>query len=139
MASPQRNPDAQDETLRTRLDAAHGGLLRVHKSILDHERRRYERVNGPVEGALAFLQLVLNDPWFSWLRPISELVVQIDEFAASKEPRPPAEGEALLQQARDLLTPSEAGSPFGREYFRAMQESPDVAMAHAEWRKSMQR
>jgi hypothetical protein len=86
---------------------------------------------------LKFLDLALNDPWFAWLRPMSELIVQIDEFVSSKEPTQPAQGEALLKQARELLSPNEAGGTFGREYHRAVQESPDVAAAHAEWKRSM--
>jgi hypothetical protein len=129
------DPAARD--LRKRLDVAHAGLLRVHKTILDHERTRYDRSHAPVGGPMEFLQLVLNDPWFAWLRPISELIVQIDEFVSAKEPAQLSHGEALLKQAQDLLVPNETGTPFGRAYFRAMQESPDVAMAHGEWKRSM--
>ena len=31
--------------------------------------------------------------------------------------------------------PDETGEPFAREYHRAIQESPDVAMAHGEWKR----
>src|SRR5690349_1128524 len=61
------------DDLRRRLDLAHGGLLRVHKALLDHERVRYERERGRVGGPGEFLQIVINDPWFAWLRPVSEL------------------------------------------------------------------
>lgn len=137
MATSPRSSTPESNELHKRLDAAHAGLLRVHKTILDHERQRYERVRGTVNGPLAFLQLVLHDPWFAWLRPISELVVQIDEFTASKEPTQAVDGEALLKQARELVVPDAAGGTFGREYFRAMQESPDVAIAHGEWRRTI--
>jgi hypothetical protein len=116
------------------LDEAHGGLLRVHKALIDHERVRYERERGPIGGPGAFLQVLIHDPWFAWLRPVSELVVRIDEFVASKETVDPMDGEALLAQARELLTPVENGAGFGGEYFRALQESEGVALAHAEWR-----
>ena len=125
------------DDLRRRLNTTHGQLLRVHKAIIDHERVRYERTRGPVGGAVEFLQLVIRDPWFAWIRPISELIVQIDEFTESKEPTDPQEGEALLVQARELLVPSETGDDFRREYYRAVQESPDVAMMHGEWRRAI--
>src|SRR3954451_17825182 len=99
-----------DETaadLRRRLDAAHAGLLRVHKALIDHERARYERERGPVGGAVEFLQVLIRDQYFAWLRPMSALIVQIDEFVMSKEPTDPADGRALLTQARALLTPNE--------------------------------
>ena len=99
---------------------------------------RYERVNPPIEGPLKFLKLALEDPWFAWLRPVSELIVQIDEFVSSKQPTDPRQGEALLKQALDMLTPDEAGSAFARAYHRAVQESPEVAVAHGEWRRSIE-
>jgi len=132
-AHPPKTPEM--EQLHRRLNTAHGALLRVHKAALDHERVRYERVHRPVNGPLEFLKLALNDPWFAWLRPMSELIVQIDEFVSSKEPTELPQGEALLNQARDLLTPGETGSAFAREYHRAVTESPEVAMAHGDWRR----
>jgi hypothetical protein len=128
----RRNP--LPDPLRRQLDEAHHGLLRVHKALLDHERARYEASNGPIGGPGAFLQLVIHDPAFAWLRPISEFVVQIDEFVSSREPRNPADGEALLDQARDLLVPSESGTDFQQKYYRALQESDDVVEAHADWK-----
>ena len=136
MERSRRNDEAPAMAdLRRRLDAAHRGLLRVHKAIIDHERTRYERSHGTVGGPLEFLQLVLNHPWFAWLRPVSELTVQIDEFTSSREPAEPAMGTALLARARELLVPVESGDPFAREYHRVIQESPDVAMAHGEWKQ----
>lgn len=131
-----RQPDADGGDLRRRLDAAHAALLRVHKAVIDHERTRYEHVRGPVGGPMELLQLVLNDPWFAWLRPISELIVQIDTYTASREPIDIRHGEPLFKQAQDLLVPDESGNTFAREYFRAMQESPDIAVAHGEWRRT---
>ena len=130
----ERSEPSLPERLRKNLDEAHGGLLRVHKALIDHERVRYERERGSIGGPGAFLQVLIHDPWFAWLRPISELVVRIDEFVASKQPTDPMEGEALLTQARELLTPAEDGAGFRREYYRALAESEAVALAHAEWR-----
>jgi hypothetical protein len=127
--------DADD--LRRRLDAAHAGLLRVHKAIIDHERVRYERLHGAVGGPVEYLQLVIRDPWFAWIRPISELIVQIDEFTGARKPPRPDDGEALLRQTQELLVPSEAGDSFQREYHRAVQESPEVAMMHGQWRRQL--
>jgi hypothetical protein len=132
------NASPDDETgdaLRRRLNAAHTGLLRIHKALIDFERARYEREHGPVGGAVEFLQLLIRDPLFAWLRPMSALIVQIDEFVMSKEPTDPADGRALLTQARTLLTPNETGDEFARSYFRAIQESPEIAMLHGEWRR----
>lgn len=117
------------QSVRQQLDEVRRGLLRVHKALLDDARIRYEREQGRIEGSGALLRLVLNDPWFAWLHPLSGLVVQIDELLASDDPTT-ADGEALLNQARALLRPDATGEGFQRRYHRAIQDVPDVLIAH---------
>lgn len=124
-------PLSEPLPLHARLAAAHDRLLRIHKELIDHERRRYERTHGRVNSPGELFQLLISDPFFDWLRSLSQLIVAIDEYVSSKDPVEPAAGEALLAQAHELLTPSDTGTPFQREYQRALQESPDVAMIHA--------
>jgi hypothetical protein len=107
-----------------------GGLLRLHKTLLDAERVRYERVNGRIEGGGTLLQLLIHDPWFSWLRPLSELVAQIDARLDAEEPTLESEAKALLAQVRGLLRPSESGDVFQENYHAALQQTPDVVIAH---------
>jgi hypothetical protein len=64
------------------------------------------------------------------------LAVQIDGLLSTKEASDPQTGEALLKNARELIAPSEQGNDFQREYHRPVQESPEVAMAHGEWKLS---
>jgi hypothetical protein len=130
-------PSVTDEALRRTLEAARLALLDVHKALLDHERVTYERFRGRVPNSGAFLQLVINDPEFAWLRPISELVVQIDELLVTDAPAAPADAKTLLAQARDLLRPDENGEAFQQRYYRAIQEAPEVTVAHGEWKRAI--
>ena len=89
------------------------------------------------------LQVLIHDPWFAWLHPLSELIVRIDEML--DEEQPPAEGDlrSLIHQARSLLAPTEqqpeqGGSPFGSRYFEALQREPSVVLAHAEVSRLLQ-
>ena len=107
-------------------------LLQLHKTMLDDERRTYERVHGPIGSPGAFLQLLLSDSWFAWLRPVTGLVVEIDEALAAKEPAAEETTERLLRQARSLLTETESGRGLGKGYFDALQRNPDVAVSHGE-------
>jgi len=124
-------------THRQQLENARHGLLQVHRALLEAERIAYERAHGRIEGSGPFLQLVIQDPWFAWLRPISELIVQIDEWLDEDEPGPgaPDLAEILLAQVRDRLRPDEAGVEFQRRYHRLLQEDPSVVVAHAAARK----
>ena len=108
-------------------------LLRLHKTLLDFEREAYERDHGKLGNSYQFLQLVLNDPWFAWLRQLSELIVEMDELLGGREAPPESTALALMQQARILLTPAESGGEFQRKYFAAMQQSPEVVLAHSEF------
>ena len=111
------------------------GLLRLHKLLLDLERRDYERARGRINNSYEFLQLVLKDPWFDWLHRLSELIVQIDEALDTREPETPMTEEdatALTERAKTLLAPSETGTQFQKNYFLALQQSPDVVLLHSE-------
>ena len=124
---------SQDLT-RAQLDSLSRSLRRLHKALLDDERQSYERVHGRIASNGAILQLVLGDPWFAWLRPLSQLMVRLDEFDEKREPAISEDITAMLTSARTLLTPSEEGEGFGRNYYDALQRSPDVGLAHAEVR-----
>ncbi len=120
---------------RAQLTRVRTVLLRLHKTLLDFERQGYERERGTIGNSYEFLQLVMSDPWFAWLRQLSELIVEMDELLAAKETPREDTAVALIQQARLLLTPAEAGSEFQKKYFAAMQQSPEVVLAHSEFAK----
>ena len=132
MADFHENDRELTEQTRQRLDEIRQKLLRLHKSILDAERASYERAHGRVENPHALLQLVMRDPWFGWFRPLSEMVVQIDEMLESKEPVPERAAEELMRELRSLLNPVEEGEEFGVKYHKVLQEDPGIIMAHAE-------
>jgi hypothetical protein len=128
------NERASDNT-RENLRVLRLGLLRLHKVLLDLERRDFERARGPIGNSYEFLQLVLKDPWFDWLHRLSELIVQIDETLDTHDTETPAteaDATALVERARALLAPAESGSEFQKNYFLALQQSPDVVLLHAE-------
>lgn len=115
-----------------RLQQLRKPLLHLHKTLLDVEREAYERKHDRVENSYELLQLVMHDPWFAWLHSLSEMMVRIDEMLDAKEPVAESNAIAVIHQVRVLLTPSETGSGFQKKYFTALQESPDVVLAHAE-------
>jgi hypothetical protein len=120
------------EETRARLSGLRGGLLRLHKLLLDAERGDYERAHGRV-GAGEMLQLVINDAAFAWLRRLSELIVSVDEMLYAKDESATETGaRAVVSQARTLLAPADDASDFAGKYRAALQRDPAVVMAHAE-------
>src|SRR6266480_2722007 len=120
---------------REKLTRVRTVLLSLHKTLLDFEREGYERERGKIDNSYAYLQLVMSDPWFAWLRQLSELIVEMDELLAAREAPSESTALALMEQSRILLRPAESGSEFQRKYFTAMQQSPDVVVAHSEFAK----
>ena len=104
-------------------------LLRLHKVLLDWERGGYERIHGR-QSSGDLLKALLDDPQFSWLRPMSQLIVRIDEILSEQTPPMRNDVETVVSQVRALTSPNEAGTSYERRYDMALQEHPDAVFAH---------
>jgi catechol 2,3-dioxygenase len=125
------------ETSRQSLRELRAKLLHLHKVLLDDTRATYEMDRGRVGSTGSLLQLVINDPWFSWLHSLSELVVRIDQLTEAESPATEADAASLVEQVEKLLTASETGDGFHRRYFEALQRQPAVVLAHADVRRQL--
>jgi hypothetical protein len=105
------------------------GLLHLHQTLLDMERKSFERTHGRVNSG-ELLQLVLNHAQFAWLQIISALVVQIDEMLDADEPASAADMIELISSTRQLFAES-GDQEFQEKYQAALQQEPDVVMAHS--------
>jgi hypothetical protein len=117
--------------IRQHLAELREAMLRLHKALLESERASYEATFGKIQSPYQFLQLLTNDPWFAWLRPMSQLIAAMDETLDAKEPLTLAKLNAFASQAKVLMVPTEAGDGFSRHYDEALQRDPDVVFAHA--------
>ena len=139
MTDRSRESDVAAALAAARLRAVRLALLALHKTLLDAEQARYAAAHGPIDGPHQALLLVLRDPWFAWLRPITGLIVQADERLADDRPVQPDEAEAYAAQAVGLLQQGAGSADFRREYHRSLQELPEVVVAHARVVKLAQR
>ena len=120
-------PDPTDRAYLARLRL---GLMHLHQALLQNERRRYERLHGRVEDGFALLQLAAHDPWFAWLRPMAQLIVQFDERLEDEAPLAPGDGRLLVEELRALVAPAGETEEFHVQYREALQASPDVVLLH---------
>jgi hypothetical protein len=104
-------------------------LLRLHKTLLDWERGGYERIHGR-QTSNDLLTALLNDPQFAWLRPISQLIVRIDELLSEKTPPMRNDVDAVISQVKVLTSPNAEGNIYERRYDTVLQEHPDAVFAH---------
>jgi len=106
-------------------------LLKLHKSMLDLERTMYEGIHGQTTPS-QFVNLLMEDEDFAWLRKFSTLIVEIDEMFASKEGIEPGMIEANLLKVRKLVEMTEPDEYFRAKYQFALQRDPDSAGLHSQ-------
>jgi hypothetical protein len=123
--------NTESEGARRRLTELREAILHLHKALLESDRVRYEQTIGKIGSPYQFLQLLTTDPWFAWLRPVSQLIIAMDEMLDAKEPLTSAGVNALVVEAKALLTPTVSGEGFSQHYDEALQRDPDVVFAHA--------
>jgi hypothetical protein len=115
---------------RERLRDLSTRVVRLHKILLDRERRAYEERHGSVPASTLF-QLVLHDAQFAWLRALSAMIARIDALVDAQEQVAEADARRVFSDAYRLLK-SGGGGEFQDKYHAALQDSPDVVMAHAD-------
>ena len=114
-----------------KLKNARNILLKLHKSMLDLEREMYEGIHGPLN-ATEFLNLLLEDEDFAWLRKFSMLIVEIDEMFDLKAGATAEMVDANLVKVRELVEMSEPDDYFRAKYEFAIQRDPNAAGLHGE-------
>ncbi len=119
------------DPLRQQLIDIRNDLLSLHKAMLDSERSLYEKVHGPIASPGAFLQLLIGDPWFAWLKPMTALVVEIDETLAARDLADADDFRQLISRAAILLNPEEPNNGFAGHYADVIQRDAGVGHLHA--------
>lgn len=138
-ASGPMPPPGIGAALKERLREVRSRLLDLHKVLLDDSKAAYELDRGRIPSNATLLQLVINDPWFAWLHPLSELVVRIDVALQPDGTATEADGVMLLEQVERLLSPAQGVEPFARRYYEALQRQPAVITAHGDVRRVLKR
>ena len=122
----------EHEAVRRPLVELRDALIKLHKVLIESERVGYEKNIGPIKSPNHFFQLLTGDPWFAWLRSISQLIAAIDETLDAKEPLTNDAVNAVMNQSVFLLIPAQSSDEFGERYLAALQRDPRVVLAHAQ-------
>lgn len=118
-----------DETRRKLKDLSKA-FLRLHKTLLENAKAQYETVNGKIPSANIYLQLVLDDPHFAWLRKISSLIALIDEAVSVRRPATETDAQSLINEAKILLSFEDADDDFNDRFQTALQNNADAVVGH---------
>ncbi|MGI8469907.1 MAG: hypothetical protein ACR2N3_15815 [Pyrinomonadaceae bacterium] len=125
----ENNDSLTDET-RQKLKDLSKAFLRLHKTLLDGAKAEYEARHGKISNSNQYLQLVLDDAHFAWLRKISSLVALIDEAVSPRRPAAETEAKLLLDEAKNLLNFQDADEEFNDKFQTILQTNKDAVLSH---------
>ncbi len=113
-------------------------LRDLHRALADCARRDYERERGAALSPADLLHLLAADPYFAWLRELSELMVDID-LVRDSDTTVDIAGAIRPAVEHYVVPPSPPGSggAFAQRYWPYLQHDPHVAMAHAEVKRAI--
>ncbi len=126
---------AADAQTRSHLSALSTALRHFHAALLDVARGEYEAKHGPIGGPFALYNLVLNDPHFQWLRPLSGLMATLDEVTDSKAPLTGSNVQDVRAALGALFSPADAKFAAFRAGFERARNVPKVRETETRWRE----
>lgn len=122
--------------LRAALRELSQHLLPLHRALIEDARADYILSGAQVTGPGHLLQLLNDDPFFVWLKPLTSLIVDIDEMVRVDFAR--ADADSIVKRAEALFGTS-ADAAFAAQYVPVLQRNVDVAIGHAAVRQTLAR
>jgi hypothetical protein len=108
------------------------GLLNLHKTLIEAERAAFEGERGALTSG-QFLQALMDEPYFQWLRPYSGLIVDIDEALADRERGiSPKDARAFVERVATLVSPAPLGVFASSRLDELRRQEPGVQFALSE-------
>ena len=143
-ARTMHTPDPPERAaLRAALRELSKALIPLHRRLIDVTKDDYVFGFGLIESAKSdyafayganarpseLVELLQNDPFFAWLKPLTAVIVDIDEMARTDFEV--ADVAAIVDRIEKLLGET--------KYIEMLQRDIDVATGHAALRRVMQR
>ncbi len=119
-----------NDATRQKLKDLSKAFLRLHKILLEAAKAEYETAHGKIANANVYLQLVIDDPHFAWLRKMSLLIALIDEATSLRRPASQTDADALLGEAKSLLNFEDADADFNDKFQTALRKNSDAVLVH---------
>ena len=129
-ARTMHTPDTPERAaLRDALRETSRLLIPLHRALIEAAKTDYGFPVRPAE----LLTLLTDDPFFAWLRPMTALIVDIDEMARTDFN--PDDAFAIGDRVAALFESPE----FSAQYIPILQRDTGVAISHAGLRKAAEK
>ena len=113
------------EDRKIRIKKVRDKFLRFHKVLMDKERINYEREFGSLTPG-QFLELLLGDERFAWLRVLSTLIVRIDEAFDLDDGLSSEMVDGFFEESRNLFDDSDEYKEFKEKLSVALVSNSDA-------------
>ena len=118
--------------LRAALREAWKQLLPLHRALIDSASAEYSATIAPVNGPTHLLQLLQEEPFFEWLRPMTSVIVDLDSLSRTDFER--VDVDRLARRLERMFGAS-PDADFAARYVPILQRDVDVAIGHAAMRQ----
>lgn len=123
--------DPHEARRRHQLQQVAEGLRDLHRQLMNEARRDYEQEIGAIVSAPAFLQLLMTDPYFRWLRSLSSAMADLDDLLDQHEALTHEQARGVGLRFDSLVTGQTDAYEFSERYRGYLQKSADLVIAHA--------
>jgi len=120
--------DPARAALRATLRDISKNLLPLHRALINAARDDYAFAFGEEVTPNQLLQLIQADPFFEWLKPVTALIVDIDEMA--RVDFEASDFDAIAERVERLFG-AKVEAAFAEKYVPILQRDVEVAIAHA--------
>lgn len=121
--------------MKEKLEKISQSLKRVHKHLLENEKVAAEIRLGHKLGPLDFFNLITKDESFQWMKPLSALMAEIDEFIDETENVTEADVSGIRNRVDFILR--DPSSKVASRYLQYLPQDPEFILAHAELRTAL--
>lgn len=115
--------------MKAKLEKISKNLKLVHKHLLDNERVAAEVRLGRNLAPLEFFNLLTRDESFAWMKPLSALMAEIDEFIDETENVSEQDVQGIRSRVDFVLR--DPTSKVSARYLQYLPQDPDLIIAHS--------
>jgi 23S rRNA G2445 N2-methylase RlmL len=127
--------DPARAALRSALREMSRALIPLHRGLIEATKSDYSFAYSPIDTPAELLRLVQADPFFEWLKPVTTLIVDIDEIVRTDFQN--SDVKAIVERAERMFG-GDAENKFSSRYVPILQRDVDVAIFHADVRGKIQ-
>jgi len=129
-ARTMHTPDSPERAeLRDALRGVSKALKPLHRHLIEAAKSDYAFAYETVAAPARLIELLQNDPFFAWLKPLTSLIVDIDDMTRTDFDH--AAALAIGERVNAFLS--------DENYVAILQREVDVAIGHAAVRTALQR